>query len=39
MSIKVRGLHLKAVAADRRVALVGSFNFREEHIVTNYEFG
>lgn len=39
VKVKVQGLHLKALAADRRLALVGTFNFRETHIIANYDLG
>ena len=34
---KVRGLHLKAVVADEKIALIGTFNFKEHHITANYD--
>ncbi|MEM2189000.1 MAG: phospholipase D-like domain-containing protein [Nitrososphaerota archaeon] len=34
---KVRGLHLKALAVDKKSALVGSFNFKEPHVTCNYD--
>lgn len=34
---KVMGLHLKAVVADEKVALIGTFNFKEHHITANYD--
>lgn len=37
--VKVSGLHLKALAVDGKLALIGTFNFRETHIVADYDLG
>jgi len=38
-TVKASGLHLKAIAADEKLALVGTFNFREAHIAADYDLG
>lgn len=38
-TVKASGLHLKAAAADGKLALIGTFNFKEAHIAADYDLG
>jgi len=36
---KIRGVHMKMIVADNKVALVGSFNFSKYHYMVNFDIG
>lgn len=37
--IKVAGAHLKVIIADRELAIVGTFNLTQAHLLVNYDIG
>ncbi len=38
-SRKIGGVHSKMIIADRKIALIGSFNFSKYHYLTNFDIG